>query len=79
MFQNVRAVQRLESLFTEQQLFYLSPKSTITYVHAYRSAERVSTNFPLPPLLLALLPSNETLPMKLTLLSSKNIAPVVNY
>ena len=46
-------------------------------VHAYRSTERESLNFALPPLVLAWLPSNETLPMKLSSLPKKLIAPVL--
>ena len=51
-------------------------KRSVILVYAPRIAERESSNFPLPPLALAWLPSNETLPKKLSSLPSASIAPV---
>ena len=45
--------------------------------HAPLVVERANSNFPLPPFEMAWLPSKDTLPMKLTLLSKQFIAPVV--
>ena len=45
-------------------------KSAVKLVHAPRLTESESSNFPLPPLDAAWLPSNETVPNKLSPLSS---------
>ena len=72
------AMQRLQSSFSriDDSFLIVHERLWLTLLLVLLK-QHIYSNFLLPPLINAWLPSNETLPIKLPSLSSKEIAPVV--